>query len=286
MFYDFEDNLIMWPDTYYCEIDTSNVNNIWQIGEPHKQYFDSAFSVPNAIVTDLNNSYPPNNHSSFQFLFKKPVWYLNWFQMHLEFIHKFDTDSLYDGGYVEISYNGGQTWVNIIDDNCPDLIETAPFYSSNDTIVGGIPAFTGRSDDWQTASINFLWNYENSFTVDSCIIRFNFISDSIDNSKEGWIIDGIGFQVHYFLDEITEHNNIKEISLFPDPVDETSIIKIINWNQEKYILNIYNTLGILLFHEVISNDYVNIGEYRFGKGLYYYELINDKRKYSGRFVVQ
>jgi hypothetical protein len=276
----------MWPDTYYCEIDTSNVNNIWQIGEPHKQYFDSAFSVPNAIVTDLNYSYPSNNHSTFQFLFKKPVPFFNWINMNLQFVHKFDTDSLYDGGYVEISYDGGQTWTNIINDHCPDTIEAAPFYSIDDTIIGGIPAFTGRSYGWQVASLDCFWNYENSFIVDSCIIRFNFVSDSIDNSKEGWIIDGIGFQVHYFLDEITEHNNIKEISLFPDPVDETSIIKIINWNQEKYILNIYNTLGILLFHEVISNDYVNIGEYRFGKGLYYYELINDKRKYSGRFVVQ
>jgi len=286
MYYTFDDFSIMWPDTYYCEIDTFNVNNIWQIGEPHKQFFDQAFSLPNAIVTDLNYSYPSNNHSTFQFSFKKPVPFFNWINMGLQFLHKFDNDSLYDGGYVEISYDGGQTWTNIINDQCPDIIQAAPFYSINDTIIGGIHAFTGRSDGWQVASLDFFWNYENSFVVDSCIIRFNFVSDSIDNSKEGWIIDGISFQVHYCLDEITEHNNMNEISLYPDPVNETSIIEINNWNQEKYILNIYNTLGILTLHIILNNDFFQIGKYKFEKGIYFYELISNEKKYSGRFIVK
>jgi hypothetical protein len=286
MGYSFDDINIMWPDTYYCEIDTLNVNNIWQIGIPNKQYFNSAFSVPNAIVTDLNYTYPPNNHSTFQFSFKKPAPYFNWINMRLQFIHKFDTDSLYDGGYVEISYDGGQTWTNIINDTNPGGINTAPFYSANDTIIGGIPAFTGRSNNWQVASLMSLWSYENSFTVDSCVIRFNFISDSIDNGREGWMIDDIWFEVYYYFDDISEYNDMKEVTIFPNPLTETSVFIINNRNKEKYYIIIYDALGIEMLHSVVNDGYFQIGRYKFDKGVYFYKLIGDERKYSGRFMVK
>ncbi|MDA3953800.1 MAG: transposase [Bacteroidales bacterium] len=34
---------------------------IWQIGTPNKTFFDSAYSSPNAIITDTVNYYPINN---------------------------------------------------------------------------------------------------------------------------------------------------------------------------------------------------------------------------------
>ena len=46
------------------ELDTS-ASNIWQIGKPQKIIFDSASTVPNAIVTDTINFYPINNISRF-----------------------------------------------------------------------------------------------------------------------------------------------------------------------------------------------------------------------------
>src|SRR5687768_4104081 len=45
-------------------IDTA-AGNIWQIGIPQKVIFDSAATVPNAIVTDTINNYPVNNTSTF-----------------------------------------------------------------------------------------------------------------------------------------------------------------------------------------------------------------------------
>ena len=47
-------------------IDTVNYpNNVWQIGKPQKTVFDSAYSYPNAIVTDTLNPYPVNDTSVF-----------------------------------------------------------------------------------------------------------------------------------------------------------------------------------------------------------------------------
>jgi len=42
-------------------------NNIWQIGKPHKHYFDSAYSKPNVLVTDTSKAYPVNDTSVFSF---------------------------------------------------------------------------------------------------------------------------------------------------------------------------------------------------------------------------
>jgi len=40
-------------------IDTQ-ANNIWQVGKPAKSQFNSAYSIPNAIVTDTLHPYPSN----------------------------------------------------------------------------------------------------------------------------------------------------------------------------------------------------------------------------------
>jgi len=47
-------------------LDTAK-QNVWQIGAPHKHYFDSAYSRPNVIVTDTSLPYPINNNSYFTF---------------------------------------------------------------------------------------------------------------------------------------------------------------------------------------------------------------------------
>ena len=42
--------------------------NIWQIGVPHKTFFNTAYTLPNAIVTDTMNVYPVNNSSAFELI--------------------------------------------------------------------------------------------------------------------------------------------------------------------------------------------------------------------------
>src|SRR5690348_2572222 len=69
-------------------IDTSQANNLWQVGKPSKIVFNSAYSIPSAIVTDTINPYPPNNISSFTIC--EPLIHYNLY--HLSFTHKYNTD--------------------------------------------------------------------------------------------------------------------------------------------------------------------------------------------------
>src|SRR6266478_1466792 len=82
------------PEPVY--IDTTLSGNIWQIGRPQKVFFDSAFTRPNAIVTDTINYYPKNNVS--EFILKTPTFLLCCGGVIMRFFHKYDTDTLADGG--------------------------------------------------------------------------------------------------------------------------------------------------------------------------------------------
>jgi len=99
----------------YIEIG-STPDNIWEIGEPNKLFLDSAFSFPKAIITDTNDFYPTSNNSFFDLYIGN--YNIDWFpdDIFIEIKHKFDTDTLKDGGYITVSYDMGETWANIIDD--------------------------------------------------------------------------------------------------------------------------------------------------------------------------
>src|ERR1041385_3814523 len=121
-------------------IDTTLAGNLWQVGPPQKIIFDSAYSAPNVMVTDTINPYPVNNRSSFSIKVTNAMVFNFWNFIFLivDFTHKYDTDSLHDGCFIELSLDGVQ-WQNII--NFPFLQSTINSYSLTDTITGGIPAF-------------------------------------------------------------------------------------------------------------------------------------------------
>ncbi|MFI5220854.1 MAG: hypothetical protein ACHQK8_00905, partial [Bacteroidia bacterium] len=118
-------------------IDTSNHKNIWQIGKPNKSKFDSAYSKPNALVTDTLNPYPINDTS--RFIIKNSIGY-GYLGTSLGFYYKLNTDSLKDFGMIEISMDSGSHWYDII---------------SNDSICHFAiwwpytkPVLTGNTNGW------------------------------------------------------------------------------------------------------------------------------------------
>ena len=98
----------------YIHINPS-AQNIWQIGAPQKIFFNSAYSVPNTIVTDTINFYPVNNQSSFDLYVGAfnmgGMWGWNYpLDIFIDFRHKYDTDTLIDGGYITVSWD---KWIDM-----------------------------------------------------------------------------------------------------------------------------------------------------------------------------
>jgi hypothetical protein len=227
--------------------------NTWQIGSPHKPFFDTAYSKPRCIVTDTVGSYPINNRSSFTLLLLNNGC-TNCFigQPYLEFTHKFDTDTAKDGGIVEVSYNAGTTWKNILLDSIVNHAHTngsvaqgTNFYTINDTLQDGTPAFTGKSNGWLLSSYKFS-GCAYDFSVDSIMVRFTFKSDSINNPHEGWMIDNIYFGT-LVCESVPEIQNDNLISVYPNPASNQLTVHCVK-RSDKQIIQIFSYTGQLLYN--------------------------------------
>lgn len=161
--------------------------NVWQIGKPQKLIFDSAATTPNAIVTDTINFYPSNNVSRFGFAYKP---WVTWGVLAVRWTQKLDLDTNHDGGIVEFSIDSGTTWQNVF--NNPLVYNFYGFQAENaDTLEStGEFSFSGTDTLWRDIWLCFDISFLNTVT-DSIHFRFTLKSDSVDNNKEGWMIDNL-----------------------------------------------------------------------------------------------
>ncbi len=186
------------------------VNNIWQIGKPGKNIFNSAASAPNVIVTDTINNYPPSNLSSFSFIvntknFVHGVLALRWKQ-------KLDMKKDMDGGIIEYSANKGISWKNAF--NNPDVYQFYGFNPANkDTLTTGEYAFSGTDTTWK--DIWLCINYLNQNPPDTLLFKFTFKSTSISaNTHEGWMIDNFVAHLTHFH-PVKKNSLIEELTVYP-----------------------------------------------------------------------
>lgn len=141
-----------FPNCNSVNID-SFAGDAWQIGNPQKSFFDSAYYGSNAIMTDTLDLYDTNKTAFFQASF------LNRSQIiALSFRQKYNFGSNGDGGYVAMSFDNGNRFVNVA------FIDTLDFpgneskksgiYDKADTLASGIPAYQD-STGWKRAKIEW-----------------------------------------------------------------------------------------------------------------------------------
>ena len=281
----FTDSVNFESNYPWIQIDTSNSENIWQIGVPDKPYFDTAYSASNAIVTDLHYSYPSNNISYFDIVINngnENNWL--WGEGIISFWHKFNTDANIDGGYVEVSYDSGNTWVNIINDNWGILTIPTNFYSAEDTILGGIPAFSGNSNGWQYSEFYWYWlALTKDFPEDPLILRFVFQSDDVNTGKAGWMIDDIKFN-GYEVSGSSEEISASDIRVYPQPAMNNFTLEFENNGNSNFEL--FDSFGRLVYKDIeITTDKINVKTNDFCEGLYSYKLYNGERMFTGKILI-
>lgn len=273
----------------------SSTTNCWQIGQPSKQDFSGAYSGSNAIVTDTLNSYPKNNHSWFDLKFPYHPFYD---YIGISFYHKLNTENSKDGGYISISYDAGNTWSNIINDdlcpfatsptNTPDYYtETLGLYTLNDTLFNGEFGFSGNILEWEKVQFNWVkyLAVKKAFYNDTILVRFNFISDSINN-MEGWMIDDIRLFTVELPGDISENEINSSIVFYPNPIIDYSVLKTKNGQTIKTI-ELFNYNGQLLKTESINtNEYV-FKKHNLNPGIYFLRCtLSNKIQESIKIIIE
>ena len=186
----------------------------WQIGKPVKTIFNSAATVPRALVTDTAAPYTPNAQARAYFGFQTnamPVFGIG----ALRWKQKLDLDTGRDGAIIEYSLDSGATWSNVF--NNPDVYNFYGFNLANrDTLSDSTFCFSGRDTLWRDIWLCFDYSFMSLY--DSMAFRFTMRSDSVSTGKEGWMIDNL-FVQRTFVHTVKKEPSARYLSIYPSPTN-------------------------------------------------------------------
>lgn len=223
--------------------------------------FDSAATLPNAIVTDTVNNYPLGNSSSFYFNHK--LWSTHGI-LAVQWKQKLDMDKKRDGGIVEFSVDYGATWQNAF--NNPYVYNYFGFDPANkDTLLSGEYAHSGTDSAWK--DVWFCLQTTWLASCDSLKMRYRFVFDSIETSQEGWMIDNLN--VHFtMLHPVKEIAREDYFHVYPNPSGDVINIELQNLNEYHIIehLQLVSSSGTVMkeWKNVPTRFWIDVRSYASG----------------------
>jgi hypothetical protein len=245
----------------FLYIDTIDYpNNQWQVGKPQKALFNSAFSSPNALVTDTANACRPNDTSVCILKIPRNIW--SGFQ-DFSFVYKLDIDSG-DIALMEWSADTGLHWTNA-------LTDTNGLFSFYEMPGDSAPSLAHSNVQWDTMALgpsSYLWF---SSPADTFLIRFTLITDSSTVPRDGWMMDN--FIMGYAGEGIvTIVPNTVSVFLYPNPVAN---ILYLQATEKIRTVSICDVLGNNRFKNMYDSNSVQIDVANLPPGLYFLK-VNDQ----------
>jgi hypothetical protein len=272
-----------------------NPDNIWQIGTPGKSFFNAAYAGEKAIVTDTINPYPTNNVSSFIYVIHDPFT-MDCFTS-MEFWHKYDTDTLNDFGTIEASYDGGNSWFVASDTAGVGAMQSIfywwhDFHPSGNYYTQHSLKISGKSDEWILSKFNWSWwlPVDRDTIIsnpDSLMIRFTFTSDSIQDNREGWMIDEITTTAATMSGCSGRNDMLPEddIKIYPNPFSSYAVLEMKDEFRNAAV-HIYNSYGRKV-REInnLSGKEVMIERNNLQPGLYFLNIIQQGKLIGSKRLI-
>lgn len=270
-------------------------NNLWQNGRTTKFGTTHVRDTACAMITDTSQMYAPSNQSAFSVQLPLMPFSSGWlYNYYFKFWHRFDTDSLRDGCWLEFSSDSGQTWFSQ-DSNLawPNYFQNGwsacNLYNNKlsdmqfDTLWNGKKAWSGNSQGWRYTALwlNMAFPVKPQRSGEINAIRFVFASDSIDNPKAGWIIDDIQVgwvEMQGAVQQVTKAN---ALPVYPNPSANGEFTLSYPSHTEQSPLEIYSMQGQLLQREHLSPK-LNLSAYP--NGVYFYKVVIDRQVFSGTLM--
>lgn len=172
-----------WNGAWY--VDTLNsINPSWEFGTPNKAAIPDAASGVNAWITSLDGAYNSSERSylnspcfDFSDLTEDPV---------IEFSLNYFTEFSYDGGYLEMSIDGGQNW-----DKVGEVGEGFNWYTFYNVNAGLGDVWAGQTNGW----VNARHSLTGAAGESEVRLRFVFGADPSVQYAGGMAVDDIHIYV-------------------------------------------------------------------------------------------
>jgi hypothetical protein len=231
--------------SYFENFDGPNniwvAKNTWQLGVPAQPNLDSAFSAPNAWMTNLTANYGTNANAN---LYTPFFNFAGLDSAILSFNHKYKIMAS-DGGQIEFSTDGGNMW------NLLGYISDAASTNWYNTNLNGQHCFSGNALSWtnSTYKLDFTDPISMLHNATNVQFRFRFFSNN-SSEDEGWLIDDFGIN----LPQIQYDGGITEIinPYSTTPVGSLVTVKVVVKN---FGLDTLNQIPIT--YEVNSGSPIN-----------------------------
>jgi hypothetical protein len=190
----------------------------WELGNPQAPMITGTHSGPNAWEINLNGPY---QNGSNEMLYSPFFDFSNAADVELRFWHWYYCDAYYDGGRVEYSTDGGNTWTVLgvaFDPNGTAWYNQNPVYSSM------LPGWSGTGGQYAQSKydLSMFNNYPTPVQF-----RFVFTSDTyVFGAVDGWAIDD--FELFVPVDASTNTITFSNPSPLPMPGNNTVNINVKN----------------------------------------------------------
>jgi len=234
-------------------------HNQWQIGKPSKKIFTTAYTYPNAIVTDMLLPCLPNDTSVF--ILKLPyatlpyAWPLEW----ISFKYMLDIDSG-DVAMIEGSVDSGVSWINILKD------------STHTWVLTDTPNLSASTPQWDSA----LFSPAVFMPYDTVYLRFTLITGNDTTPRDGWMIDHI--IAKHTVEAVTSIKERTVFQLYPDPAVIEAKLKFTKPLKTDCQIIASDAIGRQVYQHQLnkgSTDYT-LSVQDWVKGIYFIELDDEK----------
>ena len=188
-----------------------------------------------------------------------------------------NSDTLTDYGKIEFSPDNGTTWIDMLNDTVGGW-----YWNGYDK-----PVLTGNSNQWKSFWVNLaqLGYYFGVQDGDTVLYKFAFISDNIQNNKDGLMFDDFHFED--WVEGIEEIGfALIKSNCFPNPAKNSLTVSFTNDKDLHFEVYVYNIIGKEICNFQTNSSNVNLSISGFNKGTYFYKLVNRKeKKFSiGKFI--
>jgi len=271
-------NFELFPPLYFNNFEQNDGGFIsnnplgWQWGEPTAGEF-GAYSGEKVWGTVLAGDYSDNANLALD----SPEMNIQ-ANSFLSFFHYHDFEqgnSMYDGGNVKISTDGGNNF---------SLLYPVAGYDGEISALNE-EGFGGTIEDWQEVSFDI-----SEYSGADVIFRWHFASDGSVHDFFGWYIDNVNiYHLNSIDDENYSNENITLLQNYPNPFNPVNSSTNISFSITQDLinpeLNIYNIKGQLVRSILFDNQSgKNISVYWNGKnnigkkvtsGIYFYQISTD-----------
>lgn len=198
-------------EVFKVTFEDTTTASLWQIGTPQKSVFNSAASLPYALLTDTMQPFPADTVSSFYLTFLKRSIGGNSEVIALRWLQKLDMEKGEDYGKVALSLDGGQTFDEVFRHRAVYNF-FGYYYEHIDTLADSSLAFSGTDTLWRD-----IWFCLYADEIpDTVLLKFTFSSGSNLNGRDGWMIDNFRAEPTW-SHTVREMEGRQQLSVFPNP---------------------------------------------------------------------